>query len=90
MSDAAPKLFRAGDTVTHGPSGETWTLACDQEGEWVMPAGWPESLAKASDCTLLEQASDVDRLEMLRLAAAHSGSSYRSSRARCQLSLERP
>jgi hypothetical protein len=62
--------FRAADVVKHGPTGEEWVLACDQEREDVRPAGWPETLARASDCTLVEAASDVARLDMLGRVAA--------------------
>ena len=81
MNAAPAVIFRAGDTVKHGPSGETWTLACDQERDWVMPAGWPESFGRASDCVLVKAASDADRLEMLDLVSQHSERSYRSALA---------
>lgn len=75
--------FKAGDTVKHGPTGETWVLACDQDRREVLPAGWPETVAKAEDCVLVESASDTERLAMLRRVAG-SGS-YRGSVARLQL-----
>ena len=52
-------MFRAGDTVKHLQSGETWLLACDQDREWVLPAGWPESMGRAEDCVLIQAASDA-------------------------------
>lgn len=81
--------FRANDTVRHTPSGETWTLACDQEGDWVMPTGWPESLARADECILLEATTDADRLEMLQAVSNHRESSYRSALARAQFTTAR-
>ena len=58
--------FRAGDTVKHGPTGETWILAVDQFGrEEVCPCGWPETIAKASDCEIVKQASDEERKQQL-------------------------
>lgn len=75
--------FRAGDTVRHRPTGETWVLACDQRGADVLPAGWPETLARADDCELLEAANDDERIAMLREAAYCSG--YRGGLARVQL-----
>ncbi len=82
--------FRAGDRVKHAPSGETWILACDEIDGRVLPAGWPETLAQAEHCTLVEAASDEKRLEMLRdVAGGYSsgnGVSYRRSVARTQLS----
>lgn len=51
-TDTQPK-FMAGDTVRHGPTGETWYLARDEEDGYVYPGGWPASRAKASDCTII-------------------------------------
>lgn len=88
-------LFRAGDSVHHVPSGEDWILACDEEQYMgntdVRPMGWPETIARGSDCTLLEAATDSQRLDMLRRVAAmntdgkHDG---RKSRAAAQLEAE--
>ena len=79
-------MFRAGDAVAHAPSGETWILACDEDNGRVIPCGWPESQAEASDCTLVEAATDEERVEILREAAAATGGySYRRSLARHQL-----
>lgn len=58
-------MFRAGDSVFHRPSGETWVLACDELDGEVMQAGWPESYAKASDCELKRAVTDEKRLEWL-------------------------
>jgi len=57
--------FRAGDIVHHKPTGEKWVLAVDQFDDSVSPCGWPESVAKAEDCTLVELASEPERLRML-------------------------
>jgi hypothetical protein len=73
-------MFRAGDHVGHNPSGEEWVLACDEENGEIIPAGWPEGLAKATDCILLKAATDAERLKMLRDVAAISG--YDGGRAR--------
>jgi hypothetical protein len=58
-------LFRAGDIVHHGPSGEDWVLAIDEENGRVQACGWPESMAEAKDCKLKFAASDDHRLVML-------------------------
>ncbi len=79
-------MFRAGDHIHHKPTGEDWVLACDQRGDEVMCAGWPESIAGAEDCTLLEAATDEERLEMLRQAANTGGA--RGRWARSQLEAE--
>lgn len=65
--------LRAGDTVRHLPTGEEWGLATDQVDAYVYPEGWPPTAAKASDCRLLEQATDSERLETLSLWAGLSG-----------------
>jgi hypothetical protein len=85
-------MYRAGDTVKHTPSGEEWTLACDEEDGRVVPAGWPESTGAAYDCTLIRAATNIERLEMLRRVAFASnnyGASYRTSLALEQFTKER-
>jgi DNA polymerase-3 subunit epsilon len=57
--------MRAGDTVKHLPSGETWVLAY-ADGPHVSACGWPESIAQASDCELVEAATDEQHVTMLR------------------------
>ena len=58
--------FRAGDTVLHRPTGETWILAVDQFGDRVSPCGWPETIAGASDCELKVAASNDERADQLK------------------------
>lgn len=53
----AAKKFRAGDTVRHKPTGETWHVAAVERGH-VMPAGWPETIAFSDDCELVKAATD--------------------------------
>jgi hypothetical protein len=77
------KVFRAGDHVHHSPSTENWVLACDEVRGEVVCAGWPETTAKATDCTLLKAATDEQRAEMLLSCSHHDG--LRGSRARAQL-----
>lgn len=77
--------FRAADRVHHTPCGEDWVLAVDEEGGRVMPAGWPESIAEAKDCTLLKAATDAERVGMLTDAAALSRGDTRALWARRQL-----
>ena len=66
---SAGSTFRAGDVVHHVPSGEDWQLACDEVDGRVQPMGWPECMARASDCRMVEAASDERRLSVLRLVA---------------------
>ena len=77
--------FRAGDYILHKPSGEQWVLAADQHRGDVVCAGWPETIARATDCELVEAASDETREDMLRRVAKECTSDTRGSWARCQL-----
>lgn len=80
--------FRAGDTVHHFPTKENWVLAVDQFGDEVSPLGWPETIAKAADCTILERASDLKRHQQL-LASSEIPSVYdiRRRQAMAQLNI---
>jgi len=44
--------FKPCDRVIHNPTGEEWMLT-SVYGSYVVPVGWPESHALASDCTLI-------------------------------------
>ncbi len=83
MNDRRP--FIAGDRVRHRPSGETWSLACDEEDRRVYPSGYPETRAEASDCDLATAATHAQRVAMLREVADSRGDGYRSAIARRQL-----
>ena len=48
------RRFRAGDTVFHRPTGETWLLIKDEHDGWVTPGGRPASQGRAEDCKLVE------------------------------------
>ncbi len=75
--------MRAGDVVYHRPTGETWLLAWGTEMD-VSPCGWPESIAKSSDCDLVKAATNDEHITMLRRWAIKSND-YRASMARRQL-----
>jgi len=51
--------FRCGDVVRHCPSGEEWLVAY-ADGDDVSPTGWPDCIAKASDCDLVRAATDEE------------------------------
>jgi hypothetical protein len=55
-----PGKIEMADVVRHGPSGEEW-LVCRVSDRHLWPAGWPESRADLSDCTLVSKATDADR-----------------------------
>jgi hypothetical protein len=84
--------FRAGDVVHHVPSGEDWQLACDEADGRVQPMGWPECAALASDCRMVEAATNERRLSTLRFVAgsvkAERIGDSRQRLAAYQLSLE--
>lgn len=49
--------FQCGDVVLHLPTGETWIVAAaDHAADDLAWFGWPEGLARASDCVLVERA----------------------------------
>lgn len=45
-----------GDSVYHRPSGETWlVLGVNHKKDELCVAGWPPTIAKISDCELVEK-----------------------------------
>ena len=70
-----------GDTVRHGPTGETWLVAYVR-GDDLAPCGWPDTLALVSDCTLVTKATPEERLALLRDLAEMSTPDRRRSVAR--------
>ncbi len=71
MPEIAGQHMRAGDTVKHGPTAETWYLGgADMERDEVYPCGWPETIAKASDCTLIKAATDEEHWKLVEELAA--------------------
>lgn len=76
----------AADVVLHHPTGEKWVVAVVYNGDlcWV---GWPEGIAKVSDCELVEKATPEKRFEMLKLWAEKTND-VRASYARAVLDEE--
>lgn len=66
--------FQAGDVVLHRPTGEKWLLIVDEHDGRVVPGGWPDTRAEASDCELIK--ASPNRYERLQ-ATAKSGHSAR-------------
>lgn len=58
--------FQAGDAVHHHPTGEDWILATDEENGEVFACGWPETLAKASDLSVIKLGDAEARSTTLR------------------------
>ncbi len=73
-----------GDHVFHRPSRETWLVAY-VSGDRLCACGWPESLARLSDCLLVEKASDEARIDLLRSIAGSGGNDSRVRYARAAL-----
>lgn len=49
----------------HTPSGEEWLLlGINQERNKVCVAGWPPTIAALSDCTDLEEASELTEKDL--------------------------
>jgi len=72
-------VFRTGDVVKHNPSGETWVLAWGNEQE-VIACGWPETVAKPSDCTLVVAATDEAHRKLVLEIAGKRNDDLRKSR----------
>jgi hypothetical protein len=53
-----------GDSVKHGPTGETWVVAY-VDGDRLAWCGWPKGEAALADCTLVEKASPEARDKLL-------------------------
>ena len=52
---------KCGDHVHHEPSGEDWIVAwC--EGDDLAPAGWPNSLARLSDCRITRRLGSPEHI----------------------------
>jgi hypothetical protein len=64
--------LRAGDTVRHRPTGETWVLAY-AKGDRIAWSGWPPGEAEAADCELVEAATDAQHRAALEAWAALDG-----------------
>ncbi len=60
-------------------------LACDQDLDKIVCCGWPESIANASDCTMVKAATTDERIQMLRQVAKSCDGQYRGNLARRQL-----
>ncbi len=80
------RRIKAGDSVKHGPSGESWLVAAVR-GEDLFPAGWPCTRASVADCELIESCTEEKSLEMTERCAAMTGdgSDPRRSIARTEI-----
>lgn len=77
------KAIRAGDSVLHKPTGETWVVAAmSPDGTELVCCGWPESIAKVADCELKGRATDDDHYRILSNVAAVCHDQLRGSWAK--------
>lgn len=60
--------FRAADQVLYILTGETLTLATDEENGDVYPLGGQEPIGQASDFILVRAATDVERMRQLQMS----------------------
>lgn len=78
---SAEHIIRCGDHVHHGPTDETWVVAwADYETGDLAWCGWPNGMARLSDCTLVKAASDDEHMDLLQRVLNVEDS--RSGRAR--------
>lgn len=56
--------IEAGDSVKHGPTGETWfVLGVDNKRGKACIAGWPPTICDLSDLTLVDKGNGIDERE---------------------------
>ena len=76
-----------GDVVLHAPSGEQWLVACVR-GDDLSWCGWPEGIARLSDCSLVKKATLEARLALLTELAAMGSDDHRQRHAAYVLAQE--
>lgn len=58
--------MRTGDHVDHKPSGETWVVAwADHDSGNMSACGWPQSITKIADCTVVKVATDDECAKLI-------------------------
>lgn len=78
--------IRAGDGIRHKPTGEKWLVAAvSPNGRELVCCGWPETIAKISDCELLCQATDEGHEKLLREVVESCRGQLRASWAQQEL-----
>lgn len=58
--------IRAGDSVFHAPTGETWLVASVTDDGHFYVGGWPETRARLDDVTLVTACDDEMHRTVLR------------------------
>ena len=72
--------MRCGDIVLHRPSGEEWLVAY-VDGDDLAWCGWPDGVARTSDCDLVKACSYDEHVARLR-EIAQSDAGRRTRKAR--------
>jgi hypothetical protein len=81
--DEGSWTLKAGDTIKHGPSGETWVVAAvSPDGKDILCCGWPETMAAVADCELLKACSLEESVEQSQSVAKSCHDQCRGSWAR--------
>jgi len=76
-----PDRIQIGDIVRHGPSGQEWCVAFADYEEGRMSAwGWPESVERLENVTLVRKASQEQYLEWKPKLLENDGYRYRRAR----------
>lgn len=58
--------IEAGDSIIHKPTGETWfCLGVNRDRDQVCAGGWPPTMAKLSDCELVEKGKGLKESEVV-------------------------
>ena len=64
FADGSTEKLRAGDTVFHAMSGETWCVLADT-GTMIAWAGWTVGMEHRSHCTPRDRCSDATHLAVM-------------------------
>lgn len=79
----ATHRIRCGDTVKHRPSGEVWMVAyADEQRNELSWFGWPDGVARLSDCELVDACSNEEHASRVREAVAAKVGNRSSQAAR--------
>jgi hypothetical protein len=62
--EIVPGKIQPGDSVKHGPTGESWfVLGVREQKNDLCMSGWPPAIARLSDCTLVEKGKGINLKE---------------------------
>ena len=81
---AAEAPIDTADTVIHRPTGEIWTVCCVHDRA-VYVCGMPGGPYRVAECELVRQATEDERLDLLKRLAASTMKGHRPEYARAAL-----